>query len=44
MAIGLVMSYYAVFKAYHQALERHTLLTQLLYNPNARVASGEIAK
>jgi hypothetical protein len=33
-----------LFRAYYKAIEKHKALTELLNNPNARVASGDQAK
>jgi len=48
MGIGVllagVISYAILFKSYKNALEKHHQMTELLYNPNARVASGKRAK
>lgn len=41
---GLLITYLGYVKSYHQALEKHDKLSKLLYNPNAKVASGDRAK
>jgi len=43
-ASGLLIAYFVQFRAYKNALVKHHSLTELLYNPNARVAAGDQAK
>lgn len=38
---ALALSYAAIFKNYHAALEKQESLTALFKNPNARVVSGK---
>jgi hypothetical protein len=41
---AFLIAYIVHFKSFMNALERHSNLTDLLYNPNARVAAGDRAK
>lgn len=42
--VGFSLTYALMVRDYHKALEKHQALTDLLNNPNVRVASGEKAK
>lgn len=42
--VGVSVAYLMLFKNFQKALEKHQSMTELLYNPNARVAAGERAK
>ena len=44
LVAGFSVAYLILFRNYSKALEKHHSLTELLYNPNARVAAGEKAK
>jgi hypothetical protein len=41
---GVLLSYVLSFKEYHKAVDKHSKLTELLYHPNAKVATGDQAK
>jgi hypothetical protein len=41
---GISVAYLVLFRTYSKALAKHHSMTELLYNPNARVASGDKAE
>jgi hypothetical protein len=41
--LGFAAFYFSIFNSYKKSCEKHSFLTEILNNPNARVASGERA-
>lgn len=41
--LGFAAFYFTLFNSYRKTVEKHDFLTEILNNPNARVASGEKA-
>jgi hypothetical protein len=42
--LGFAALYFSYFNQYRKTCEKHELLTDLLNNPNARVATGDKAQ
>jgi hypothetical protein len=38
--LGFAAFYFSIFTSYKKTVEKHDFLTEILNNPNARVASG----